>query len=109
MFALLLERINKQIIRCFTFFHDRLLREEGLFVGSSSAMNIVGAIRTAIDLPPGSNVVTVICDSGQRYLTRFWNRDFIVNWGLEWPQDVRSVDGENKLPDCIASLSSIQQ
>lgn len=45
-----------------------LLQTEGLWVGSSSAMNIVGAVRTASKLPEGSKVVTVVCDGGQRHL-----------------------------------------
>jgi cysteine synthase B len=46
----------------------RLAREEGLFVGPSSGANIFGALRLARNLPPGSVVVTVICDDGERYL-----------------------------------------
>ena len=79
-----------------------LLREEGLFVGSSSAMNVVGAFRVAASLPPNSNTVTIICDGGQRHVSRFWNRDFVVgDWGLKWPQD----DPEKSIPSCIAELS----
>ena len=64
-----------------------LLREEGLFVGSSSAMNVSAALQYADLMPPGSCVVTVICDGGQRHLSRFWNRQFIIKWGLLWPCD----------------------
>ncbi|KAL9186868.1 hypothetical protein ACHAXT_010588 [Thalassiosira profunda] len=64
-----------------------LLRHEGLFVGSSTAMNLVGALKVAAQLPRGSNVVTVVCDGGQRHTTRFWNRAFIEEWGLVWPGD----------------------
>jgi len=46
----------------------RLAREDGLFVGPSSGANIFGALRLARNLPPGSVVVTVICDDGERYL-----------------------------------------
>lgn len=62
-----------------------LLRHEGMFVGSSTAMNIVGALIFAKTMPPGSNVVTVVCDGGQRHTARFWNREFIKGWGLTWP------------------------
>jgi len=65
-----------------------LLRNEGLFVGSSSAMNVVAACRVARRLPLDSVVVTVICDSGQRHQTRFWNRSFVEGFqgrGLRWP------------------------
>jgi cysteine synthase A len=46
-----------------------LLRDEALFVGSSSALNCVAAVRTAEALGPGHTIVTVICDGGQRYTT----------------------------------------
>ena len=77
-----------------------LLREEGLFVGSSSAMNVVGAVRVAASLPANSHTVTIVCDGGQRHASRFWNRDFVLDWGLQWPED-----GSDKcLPSCIANL-----
>jgi cysteine synthase A len=44
-----------------------LLRDEALFVGSSSALNAVAAVRTAEALGPGHTIVTVFCDGGQRY------------------------------------------
>lgn len=75
-----------------------LLQNEGLWVGSSSAMNVVGAIETAWKLPEGAHVVTVICDSGSRHLTRFWNRDFIMERGLQWPRDKE----EEVVPACLA-------
>lgn len=74
-----------------------MLRTEGLWMGSSSAMNVVGAIRTALELPKGSNVVTMICDAGQRHATRFWNPAFIDSWGLQWPS--------NKcVPECLREI-----
>ena len=45
-----------------------LLDAEGLFVGGSSGMNCVAAVRAARELGPGHTVVTVLCDGGQRYL-----------------------------------------
>lgn len=50
-----------------------LLECEGLFVGGSAALNVVGAARIACDLPEGSCVVTILCDGGQRYLSRLYN------------------------------------
>jgi cysteine synthase A len=75
-----------------------LLRTEGLWVGSSSAMNVVGAVRVASLMQPDSTIVTVICDAGQRHVTRFWNADFIREWGLIWPGD---DDGEKRIPACL--------
>lgn len=46
----------------------RLVREEGLLVGTSSGANVLAALRLAQSLPQGSVVVTVLCDSGERYL-----------------------------------------
>ncbi|MDR2134393.1 MAG: cysteine synthase family protein [Treponema sp.] len=51
----------------------RLAREEGLFVGISSGANVQAALDLGRSLPPGSLVVTVLCDSGFRYLSdEFW-------------------------------------
>ena len=51
----------------------RLAREEGLFVGVSSAANVRAALDLAKTLPAGSVVVTMLCDSGFRYLSEpFW-------------------------------------
>ena len=47
----------------------RLAREEGIFGGTSSGANVVAAIRVASSLGPRANVVTIICDSGLRYLS----------------------------------------
>jgi len=51
----------------------RLAREEGLFVGVSSGANVLAALSVARRLPPGSVVVTILCDGGERYFSeRFW-------------------------------------
>ncbi len=47
----------------------RLAREEGLFVGISSGANVAAALQVAKRLGPGHNVVTVLCDTGERYLS----------------------------------------
>ena len=44
----------------------KLLKEEGLFLGGSSGINVCGAIKMAEKLGPGHNIVTILCDSGQR-------------------------------------------
>jgi cysteine synthase A len=55
-----------------------LLREEGLYVGGSAALNVVGAARTAAALPAGSTVLTILCDGGDRYRSRLWNADWLA-------------------------------
>ncbi len=47
----------------------RLAREEGLFAGASSGANVVAALRVAQRLGPDATVVTILCDSGLRYLS----------------------------------------
>ena len=47
----------------------RLAREEGVFAGTSSGANVVAALRVAEKLGPGKTVVTIIVDSGLRYLS----------------------------------------
>ncbi|OQS05790.1 cysteine synthase [Thraustotheca clavata] len=61
-----------------------LLHNEGIFVGSSSSMNCVAAVHLARKLGPGHTIVTILCDSGQRHLTKFWNNEHLKkNWDLE--------------------------
>jgi len=50
-----------------------LVREEGLYLGGSASLNVAGAARYARTLPPGSTVVTILCDGGERYRSRIWN------------------------------------
>ncbi len=47
----------------------RLGREEGLLVGISSGANVFAALQVARELGPGKNVVTILCDTGERYLS----------------------------------------
>ena len=58
-----------------------LVENDGLFVGSSSSVNCVAAVETAMSLPAGSQVVTILCDSGTRHLSKFWKN--IREMGLE--------------------------
>jgi cysteine synthase A len=49
----------------------RLAREEGLFAGTSTGANVVAALRLAQRLGPGASIVTVMCDTGMKYLAGF--------------------------------------
>jgi len=50
-----------------------LAREEGLFVGVSSGANVFASLRLAMTLPEESVIVTILCDTGTRYLNEsFW-------------------------------------
>ena len=60
----------------------RLLREEGLFLGSTSGINVAAAVRVARELGPGHTVVTILCDGGSKYVSRLFSRDWLVEKGL---------------------------
>ncbi|GES58875.1 PALP-domain-containing protein [Aspergillus terreus] len=49
-----------------------LVEKDGIFLGSSSAVNCFAAVKTAMKLGPGHRIVTVLSDSGSRHLSRFW-------------------------------------
>ncbi|PGH16384.1 hypothetical protein AJ80_05234 [Polytolypa hystricis UAMH7299] len=49
-----------------------LVEKDGIFVGSSSAVNCFAAAKTALKLGPGHRIVTILCDSGTRHLSKFW-------------------------------------
>ncbi|GMY30962.1 cysteine synthase 2-like isoform X2 [Fagus crenata] len=59
-----------------------LLKNDGLFLGSSSAMNCVGAVRVAQSIGPGHTIVTILCDSGMRHLSKFCNAEYLSQQGL---------------------------
>ena len=63
-----------------------LLREEGLCLGVSSAINVAGSIRLAKELGPGKTIVTILCDSGVRYKTKIFNPNFLREKGLPVPE-----------------------
>src|SRR3954469_15091442 len=57
----------------------QLLREEGLFLGLSSGINVAGAMRFAKESAPGQTIVTVLCDSGHKYQSTLFNRDWLAS------------------------------
>ena len=62
-----------------------LLQHEGLLMGGSTGINVAGAIRLAKALGPGKTIVTILCDSGQRYQSKIFNPDFLREKGLPLP------------------------
>ena len=63
----------------------QLLEEEGLCVGSSSGVNVAGAIRLAKTMGPGHTIVTILCDSGTRYQSKLFNPEFLRSKDLPVP------------------------
>ena len=62
-----------------------MIRTEGLCLGTSSALNVVGAMKMARDLGPGKTIVTVLCDYGNRYASKIFNPAFLAEKGLPTP------------------------
>ena len=62
-----------------------LLKYEGLCMGTSTGINIAGAVRLAEQMGPGHTIVTVLCDYGTRYQSKLFNVDFLKSRGLPCP------------------------
>ncbi|MEQ1548987.1 MAG: cysteine synthase A [Chakrabartia sp.] len=59
-----------------------LLREEGLCLGLSSGINVAGAVALAKEMGPGKTIVTILCDTGFRYLSSLYNPEWLRAKGL---------------------------
>jgi len=62
-----------------------LAKHEGLLLGGSGAINVAGAVRLAKQMGPGHTIVTILCDSGQRYMSKLWNPAFLKSKELPAP------------------------
>ena len=62
-----------------------LLQNEGLCLGTSSGINVAGAIRMAEEMGPGHNIVTILCDYGTRYQSKLFNVEFLKSKQLPYP------------------------
>jgi cysteine synthase A len=63
----------------------RLLDEEGLCLGLSSGINVAGAVALGKQLGGGHRIVTMLCDTGFRYLSTLYNRTWLEAKGLAVP------------------------
>ena len=72
-----------------------LLQHDGLLMGTSTGVNVAGAIRLARQLGPGHTIVTVLCDGGQRYASRLFNPDFLRSKNLSVPP---WLEGHRQIP-----------
>jgi cysteine synthase A len=59
--------------------------KEGLCLGGSAGINIAGAIEMAQDMGPGHTIVTILCDYGQRYMSKLYNPEFLREKNLPLP------------------------
>ena len=62
-----------------------LVEDEGLVLGGSTGINVCGAIRLARLLGPGHTIVTILADSGTRYLSKLFNPAFLKEHNLPVP------------------------
>ena len=62
-----------------------MVATEGLVLGGSAALNVVGAVRLAKEMGPGHTIVTVLCDLGQRYQSKVFNPEFLRSKDLPVP------------------------
>jgi cysteine synthase A len=66
-----------------------LLRDDGLCLGSSSGINVAGAIELGKKMGPNKTIVTILCDVGTRYTSRLYNREFLKSKGLPCPDWIK--------------------
>ncbi len=69
----------------------QLLREEGLFLGMSSGINLAGAVRLAREKGPGQVITTMLCDSGGRYMSKIFNKDWLASNSLDSEAPIESI------------------
>jgi cysteine synthase A len=66
-----------------------LLNHEGLSVGASSGLNLAAAVKLAKQMGPGKTIVTILADSGARYQSRLFNKDWLTSKGLSIPDKTK--------------------
>lgn len=69
-----------------------LVEHDGLFLGSSSACNLVACVKLVKKMAwrDGQSVVTILCDSGNRHYSKFWNDDYLQRAGT--PIDMHIIE-----------------
>ena len=68
-----------------------MIEDEGLVLGSSSGINVCGAVKMARELGPGHTIVTVLCDYGARYQSKLFNAAFLEEKGFDYPEWVEKI------------------
>ena len=69
----------------------QLLRQEGIFLGLSSGINIAGAVRLAREHGPGQTIVTLLCDSGHKYQSKLFNPEWLAAHRLDPARSIESI------------------
>ena len=63
----------------------KMVKSEGLFLGLSTGVNVMGAIKMAKELGPGKTIVTILCDDANKYYDKMYNKDFLLSKKLPIP------------------------
>jgi len=69
---------------------NHVRRQDGILLGSSAALNMAGALKTALEMGSGHRIVTFICDVGERSFSKLYNPAFLKEKGLD--NSVRNLD-----------------
>ncbi|KAG7395281.1 hypothetical protein PHYBOEH_003988 [Phytophthora boehmeriae] len=79
-----------------------LLRNDGVFVGPSSALNVLGAVKMARELGPGHTIVTILADGGVRYASKLYNEEWLREHDM-LPHEAAAKHGSTSL-DFVGEL-----
>jgi len=63
----------------------KMVKTEGLFLGLSSGVNVMGAIKMAKELGSGKKIVTILCDDANKYYDKMYNKEFLQSLNLPVP------------------------
>jgi len=63
-----------------------LLEKEGLSLGTSTGINVAGAIKLARDLGPNHTIITILCDKSDIYRSKMFNKKFLIEKNLPYPK-----------------------
>ena len=73
-----------------------IMKTEGLFLGSSSCVNLAAVVKYVRQLSPEQArelvIVTVLPDNGNRHMTKFWNDDYLIQNGIVSREELQSRD-----------------
>jgi cystathionine beta-synthase len=81
----------------------RLVSEEGMLVGPSSALALIGAIKASKKLTKPSRIVVIFADSGRQYLSKAFNDDWLVTNGL-----MKKEELQNSFNICISAEDELK-